>query len=60
MRWWKRRGRHRADEALEEARKERKEANERGEEIKTIASRLRAIRDENHFAENIRRALGEG
>lgn len=58
MRWpWKHRGH--ANEALEEAQKERKEAEARGEEIQTIASRLRQIRKENHFAENIRRALGE-
>jgi hypothetical protein len=49
-----------ADEALAEARAQRKEARERREEIKSIADRLREIREANHFAESIRRALGEG
>lgn len=61
MRWpWWKRDADGADEALEDTRKEREAAQARGEEIKSIASRLRQIRDENHFAENIRRALGEG
>jgi hypothetical protein len=60
MRWpWKRRGPDSADEALEDTRKEREAAQARGEEIRSIAIRLRQIRETNHLAESIRRALGE-
>lgn len=60
MRWpWQRKP-DQADEALAEARREREEARERRKEVKSIASQLRDIREANHFAESIRRALGEG
>jgi len=60
MRWpWQRRGTDSAEEALEDTRKEREAVQARGEEIRTIASRLRQIREANHLAESIRRALGE-
>jgi hypothetical protein len=60
MHWpWNKRERTPADEALAEARAERKVAHERGREITVLVDRLREIRAANHFAENIRRALGE-
>jgi hypothetical protein len=49
----------RADEALAETRKDREATEARGEEIHSLTKRLRQIRGENHFAENIRRALGD-
>ena len=62
MHWPWRRHRHpgSADEALAEARREREEARARRSEVKSIASQLRDMREANHFAESIRRALGEG
>ena len=58
--WWRRKRRNRADEALAESQKERKAAEARRRETRSIARQLKEIRDANHFAENIRRALGEG
>jgi hypothetical protein len=61
MRWpWRHHNSDSADEALAEARREREEAQARREEVKSIAARLRDLREANHFAESIRRALGEG
>lgn len=60
MHWWRWRKPNPADEALAESRRERQAARKRGEEIKSIASQLRNLREANHFAESIRRALGEG
>lgn len=61
MRWpWRHRDPGPADEALAESREQREEAQARREEIKSIADTLREIRRANHFAESIRRALGEG
>jgi hypothetical protein len=60
MRWPWRRKPDSADEALAEARRQREEAQERRAEVESIANRLRKIREANHFAESIRRALGEG
>jgi hypothetical protein len=59
MRWWRRRSHDQAEKALEEAQKERKAAEDRRHETRSIARQLREIRDANHFAENIRRALGD-
>ena len=55
--WWRKKRRSRADEALAEAQEKRKAAEARRRETRSIARQLREIRDENHFAENIRRAL---
>jgi hypothetical protein len=57
---WRLRRRSQADEALAESKKELKAAEARRHETRSIARQLREIRDANHFAENIRRALGEG
>ena len=59
MRWWRKREPDRADEALAKAQRERKSAEARGNEIRSISDRLKEIRDANHFAESIRRALGD-
>lgn len=60
MRWrWWRRGPSPADVALKEAQDEKKAAQDRHAEIRSVAARLREIRDANHFAESIRRALGD-
>lgn len=60
MRWpWNKKKHTPADEALAEARAERKVAHERSQEITTIVDRLREIRAANHFADNIRCALRE-
>jgi hypothetical protein len=61
MRWpWRHREFvSRADEALAETRKEREETERRGEEIRSLTKHLRQLRAENHFADNIRRALGD-
>jgi hypothetical protein len=60
MRWPWRRKPDPADEALAEARAQREETQQRREEVRSIAEDLREIRRRNHFAESIRRALGEG
>jgi hypothetical protein len=57
--WWRKRRPDPADVALAEAREERRATEERGAEVRSITGRLKEIRDANHFAESIRRALGE-
>ena len=57
---WRLKRRSRADEALAESKKEREAVEARRHETRSIARQLREIRDANHFAENIRRALGDG
>lgn len=57
--WWRRQGRHQADKALAESQKEREAAEARRRETRSIVRQLREIRDANHFAENVRRALGD-
>jgi hypothetical protein len=59
LRWlWKHRP-DSADVALAEAREERRATEARGVEVRSVTGRLREMRDANHFAESIRRALGE-
>jgi hypothetical protein len=62
MRWpWQRRRRDdRAAEALAESREQRAAAEQNREAVTRLAATLRRIRQENHFADNIRDALGEG
>lgn len=57
--WWRKRRPDPADAALAEAREERRATEERGVEVRSISGRLREMRDANHFAESIRKALGE-
>jgi hypothetical protein len=62
MRWpWQRhRPADRADAAIAESTEQRKTAEGRREEVSRLAATLRQIRQENHFADSIRDALGEG
>jgi hypothetical protein len=58
MRWsWRRRNGHRADEALAESREQRAAAQAQRAEVEGIADRLKRMREANHFAESVRRAL---
>jgi hypothetical protein len=59
LRWWRKRRPDPADAALAEAREERRATERRGVEVRSITGRLKEMRDANHFAESIRRALGE-
>lgn len=52
--------RARADEALERATERLEETRRRDEAGHRLAARIRTMRDRNHLAEAIERALGEG
>lgn len=61
MRWpWRRRESDRADQALAQSREQLEQAQRQRDEVRRLAERLRDLREANHFAESIRRALGEG
>lgn len=63
LRWpWRRTPHYKAriEEADRLTRRQAAEAEKRVEKSQRLAARFREIRDQNHFAESIRNALGEG
>jgi hypothetical protein len=61
MRWpWKRQRDGRADAALAESTAQRESAEQQRANVTQLAATLRLIRQQNHFADSIRDALGEG
>lgn len=64
MRWpWRHRddaGHERADEALRQTAERREEQQERDDKFLPLADRIRRMRERNHLAEAVERALREG
>lgn len=58
MRWpWRQKQAGQADKALAESQEQRAAAQAQRAEIEGIAERLKRLREANHFAESVRRAL---
>jgi hypothetical protein len=50
---WRSKTSRESEKALKEATKSLEEAEERGQEVTAVAEALRAIRERNHFAEQL-------